>query len=357
MSRFVIRPGVYIEELSYLPKSMEGVSTSTTAFFGETQRGPDTPTLITSWLQYQTVFGGYFGEEKYLPYSVEGFFLNGGCRCYVCKVTNGDYMSALSKVETIDEVSILYAPNAQATVGLVAAMIGHAERFKRFVILDSLRGQDISSVTKPAESSFAAVYYPWIYVNQPEIKHTLLVPPGGHIAGIYAHTDIQWGVHRAPANQLIKGVVDLECTLNQQAQDDLSPKGINCIRKFVGRGILVWGARTLSSDPETKYINVRRLMIYLEQSIKIGTSWVTFEENNETTWAKVRSTIEEFLRHTWVNGMLQGTTTQEAYFVKCDRTTMTQNDLNKGQIVILVGAAINKPAEFTILHITQTSKR
>ena len=235
------------------------------------------------------MFGGYFGTEKYLPYGVEGFFLNGGKRCYICKVTNSDYGLALSKLETVDEVSIIYSPNAQAVTGLADALISHCERLKnRFAIIDSIKGQDSSNITKPRESLFAALYYPWLYVKQAEAEPMCLVPPGGHVAGIYARTDIEKGVHTAPANQIVKGVENLELTIKPHQQDRLNQQSINCIRKFEGRGIRVWGARTLSSDQEWKYVNVRRLMIYLEQSIKKGTTWVTFEPNNAETWAKVK---------------------------------------------------------------------
>ena len=356
MSRFTKqRPGIFVEEISTQPKPIEGVSTSTAAFLGETQMGATTPTLVTSWLQFQTLFGGYFDADQYLPYAVEGFFLNGGKRCYIFKVTNSDYASALSKLEAVEEVSIVYSPNAQAVAGLADALISHCERLRsRFAIFDSLKGQDLSSVTKTHESSFAAMYYPWIYVKQTKTGQMCLVPPGGHVAGIYARTDIQKGVNTAPANQIVKGAVDLESTMISYQQDSLIQQGINCIRKLEGREIRVWGARTLSSDPEWKYVNVRRLMIYLEQSIKKGTAWVTFEPNNAATWAKVKSQTENFLTQTWEAGMLMSTSKQEAYFVHCDQTTINQNDLDNGRINILIGLAITKPAEFIILRITQT---
>ena len=205
-----------------------------------------------------------------MPYAVEGFFGNGGKRCFVCSVNDGDYAGALAKLEVVD-APIIYSPNAQAVAGLADSLISHCERLRnRFAIFDSLKGQDPSSVTKPGESSFAALYYPWIYVKEAATDRLCLVPMGGHVAGIYVRTDIEVGVNKAPANQLVNGAVDLEVTMKTYQQDSLIPQGINCIRKFAGRGILVWGARTLSSDPEWKYVNVRRLLIYLEQSIKKG---------------------------------------------------------------------------------------
>jgi phage tail sheath protein FI len=356
MSRFNIKPpGIYIQEINILPKSIEGVGTSTAAFLGEAETGPTTPILVTSFIEYQRVFGGYFGTDKYLPYAVEGFFLNGGKRCYVCRVTDSNYASALANLEAV-EVSIIYSPNAQALAGLADLLIDHCERLRtRFVIFDSVKGQDPYSVTKPRESSFAALYYPWIYVKQAGVNVTCLVPPGGHVAGIYARTDIEVGVHRAPANQVVEGAVGLEGTMKSYQQDSLNLQGINNIRNFVGRGIRVWGARTLSSDPTKKYVNVCRLLIYLEQSIKKGTEWVVFEPNNDATWAKLKATIENFLTQKWETGMLLGTKQQEAYFVECGKTTMTQNDIDNGRLIVLIGVAPVKPAEFIILKINQTT--
>jgi uncharacterized protein len=356
MSRVTVRkPGVYVQEINFQPQPIEGVSTSTAAFLGENQIGPNTPTLITSWKQYQQIFGSYFGSDKFMPYSVEGFFLNGGQRCYVCNVTNSDYAAALALLEKVKEVSIVYAPNAQATPGLTSALINHCERLRyRFAILDSIKGQDPSNVTKPADSSFAALYYPWIYVREADTGPLRLVPPGGHVAGIYAHTDIERGVNKAPANQLVKGAVDLELTIESHQQDSLNLQGINCIRNISGKGILVWGARTLSSDAKKKYVSVCRLLIYLDQSIKEGTAWAVFEPNNETTWVKIKASVECFLTQTWKNGILVGVKPQDAYFVNCDRNiTMTQNDIDNGRLIILVGVAPIKPAEFLILRISQ----
>ncbi len=356
MSRFTIRkPGVYVQEINFQPQSIEGVSTSTAAFLGETQIGANTPTLITSWTQYQQIFGSYFGSDKFMPYTVEGFFLNGGRQCYVCKVTNSDYAAALALLEKVEEVSIVYAPNAQATPGLTGALINHCERLRyRFAILDSIKGQDPSNVTKPGDSSFAALYYPWIYVREANTGPLSLVPPGGHVAGIYAQTDIEKGVNKAPANQLVRGAIDLELPIESYQQDSLNLQGINCICNFPGRGILLWSARTLSSDSLWKYVNIRRLMIYLEQSIKKGTAWVTFEPNNLATWTKLKTQTENFLTQTWRNGWLMGTSKQEAFFVHCDQTTMNQNDIDNGRINILIGVSVTRPAEFTSLRISQT---
>jgi phage tail sheath protein FI len=329
MSRLPIKTGVFVQKIMIQPQSIEGVTTSTAAFLGETQTGPTSPTLITSFAEYQRIFGGYFGIDKYLPYAVKGFFGNGGKRCFVSSVNNLDYVSALAKLEVVD-ASVIYVPNAQALAGLADALINHCERLRnRFVIFDSLKGQDSSSVTKPGDSSFAALYYPWIYIKDDVTGKLCLIPMGGHVAGIYARTDIEAGVHKAPANQAVHGALGLETTLKSYQQDSLNLQGINSIHNFPGRGLLLWGAKTLSSNPTKKYVNVCRLLIYLEQSIKKGTEWVAFEPKNEATWTNIKSTIENFLTQAWAYGMLLGVKKEEAFFVNCDWTTMTENDIDK----------------------------
>jgi len=306
-------PGIYIEEIAVGPKPIEGVSTSTAGFLGETEKGPTKPTLISSWVEYQQTFGGFFGANKFLPYAVQGFFLNGGKKCHISRVIPssgtvglsnylGDSVlkTGLAGFEAVDEISIIYAPNAQAVSGLADALIDHCERLKyRFAIIDSLKGQTPTNLTKPRSTPYAALYYPWINVIDTVTASTRLVPPGGHIAGIYARTDFERGVHKAPANQVVQGVVSLERAITKSEQDRLNTQSVNCVRAFTGRGILVWGARTLSSGPEWKYINVSRLLIYLEKSIQKSTQWAAFEPNNETTWTNVRQNITNFLTLTW----------------------------------------------------------
>src|SRR5665647_484226 len=356
MSHLPIKTGIFVQDIRMKPQSIEGVGTSTAAFLRETQTGPSTPTLVTSFAEYQRIFGGYFGVDKYLPYAVEGFFGNGGKRCLVSSVNDLDYTRALTKLEVVD-APVIYVPNAQALAGLADLLISHCERLRnRFVIFDSLKGQDSSSVTKPRDSSFAALYYPWIYVKDDVKGKLCLVPMGGHVAGIYARTDIEAGVHKAPANQVVHGALGTDITMKSHQQDSLNLQGINSIRNFPDKGLLLWGARTLSIDPTKKYVNVCRLLIYLEQSIKKGTAWATFEPNNEETWAKMKSTIENFLTQAWTDRMLLGAKKQEAFFVNCDRTTMTQNDIDNGRINVLIGVAPVKAAEFIIFRINQTSQ-
>jgi phage tail sheath protein FI len=183
----------------------------------------------------------------------------------------------------------------------------------------------------------------------------MLIPPAGHVAGIMARTDIERGVHKAPANEVVRSALDLEFPITKGMQDILNPRGVNCIRDFRadGRGIRLWGARTMSSDPMWKYVNVRRLFIFVEESIDQGTQWVVFEPNDFATWAAVTRTITNFLTTVWRSGALMGLTAGEAFFVKCDRTTMTQDDIDNGRLICYIGIAPVKPAEFVIFRISQ----
>jgi uncharacterized protein len=199
---------------------------------------------------------------------------------------------------------------------------------------------------------------------RPRTQDTRLVPPGGHVLGIYARTDIDRGVHKAPANQEVRGIVTrdlpgnlgpMEFKVTKQAQDILNPRGINVIRDFraAGRGILVWGARTIADDPQWRYVNIRRLFIFLEESIDQGTQFVAFEPNDEATWARVRQSISNFPDNIWRTGALMGTTAKEAFFVRCDRSTMTQDDIENGRLICQVGVAPVKPTEFVTFRIRQ----
>jgi Bacteriophage tail sheath protein len=503
-----LSPGVYVEEFEIGARPIEGVSTSTAGFLGETERGPTAPRLITSWLDFQRIYGGHFEKTNtspYLPFSIEGFFANGGSRCYVARVVssvnpggavtasgnltdssptpvdvitvnavgegswgngigimvgtgtfdtvdiplfkltvyywksgtvdisnpesadiieefddlsidsssdnyyekkvNGisnlivldgapvafpeepivvtaltlgddgtlpvdvaDYKRedsdtpgsrrGLIALNEIDDISILYAPDSGSiTGGLPGELIAACEQYKdRFAVIDCPPGSTLIDSLKPRdtmESMYAAFYYPWIKVYNPLTKMYKSVPPGGHAAGIYARTDNDRGVHKAPANEKVKGIVDLEFQVGKGEQDILNPRGVNCIRAFPGRGIRVWGARTLSANTLWKYINVRRLFIYIEESIEKGTQWVVFEPNDEKLWARIKQTVTQFLTKVWKDGALMGSTPEESFFVKCDRTTMTQDDIDNGRLIVLIGVAPVKPAEFVIFRIAQ----
>jgi phage tail sheath protein FI len=541
-----LAPGVFIEEVEMGPKPIEGVSTTTTGFLGETERGPVRPRLMTSWAQYLKLYGEYT-EGSFLPYAVKGFFDNGGRRCFIARIagqgtktaaieipadagpnipstpatstsdaaeggeasdsstpapsttrrrsrspqesssgpameiraigpgawgnrvsvkigaaksdkripglfmmtvsytcdnvsdaTSGaaiimeevhdglsmnpassnyvekkinaasnlvnvskvgdappikddqpkllsggtdassinrsDYTgtggggsqesSGLAAFEQIDDISIVCCPNEhrRGLDGLTGELVTHCENMKdRFAILQSEQGigDKVADIELP-DSKNVAFYHPWIEVIDPlsnsrTFNSAILVPPCGHIAGIYARTDNTRGVHKAPANETILSIQGLERKITRGEQERLNPSGVNCIRLFRGRGIRVWGARTTSSDPLWKYINVRRLFLYIAESIEEGTQWVVFEPNSERLWPRVRQTVSQFLTGVWRGGALMGVTPAEAFFVKCDRSTMTQDDIDNGRLIIEIGFAPVKPAEFVIFRIAQWS--
>jgi hypothetical protein len=246
----------------------------------------------------------------------------------------------------------------------VDSVIGHCERLRyRMAILDPPVASSISEVRRfrsAFDTKYAALYYPWLEIIDPNVRpdpgsptQKLLVPPSGSVAGIYARSDVERGVHKAPANEVVLGITRFEKNVTTGQQAVLNPEGINALRFFERRSNRVWGARTLSSDPEWKYVNVRRLFIYLEHSIDKATQWAVFEPNNERLWASIRQSVEDFLLVAWRDGALMGTKPEEAYFVRCDRTTMTQNDLDNGRLICLIGVAPTYPAEFVIFRIGQ----
>jgi phage tail sheath protein FI len=239
----------------------------------------------------------------------------------------------------------------------VNLLIAHAQEMRyRIAVLDSGRGQSLSQVRAMRailDSSYAALYYPWIKVLDPVTRQEIPLPPSAFVAGIYARNDTQRAVYNAPADEVVNLAIGLEQLLTKNQQDVLNPEGINCFRYFEGRGCRLWGARTVSSDPEWKYVNLRRYFIYLEHSVDKGTQWVVFEPNGEALWANVRRTVEEFLLNEWRMGALIGDKPEKAFFVRCDRSTMTQSDLDNGRLVCLIGVAPLRPAEFVIFRIGQ----
>jgi phage tail sheath protein FI len=561
-----LAPGVYIEEIERGPRPIEGVSTSTAAFLGETERGPTTPRLVTSFNEYRRYFGGAFGTGKYMPDALSGFFANGGHRAFICRIVKqgtlpatlafgqlqlvaagpGDWGTGIharvddgttiaktaaggtapigfrlrvaywqstlptgssypnpfdsadnaklprpTLIEDFDDLSwdpaspdyyvkrlqgnsalvalastkadaprvtkrddlgenigkglqpfvagaaatgappASPAPAASTTppagstppastpstagpttppsgggggdvagppgvndykgeadeldqrtglsaleldayreVALVAApgitdqaicdaLITHCENSRyRFAVLDSEAHKGNPSDISPRDkwdTSYGAYYFPWVMTSDLQSGVPRLVPPSGHVLGLYARTDDERGVWKAPANDILRGVFDLEYPINADQQGILNPKGVNVIRQFPGRGIRVWGARTLSSNSLWKYVSVRRLFIFLEHSIYEGTQWVVFEPNDEKLWARVKDTIRLFLRTQWRNGAMMGLTEDEAFTIACDRSTMTQDDILNGRLVCEIGIAPVRPAEFVIFRIFQNT--
>jgi len=210
----------------------------------------------------------------------------------------------------------------------------------------------VDKLVRPRDSKYGAYYFPWIQVYDPE-RGNVYVPPSGHVAGVYARVDNERGVHKAPANEIVRGAIGPVQQITKGEQDLMNPKGINCVRSFVGRGVRVWGARTLSSDPAWRYINVRRLFNFVEKSIEQGPQWVVFEPNDQDLWAKIRRDIGAFLTGLWREGMLFGATPGEAFFVKCDAELNPSDVRDRGQLFIDVGLAPVKPAEFVIFRLSQ----
>ena len=512
-----LSPGVYVEEIELGPRPIEGVSTSTAGFLGETLRGPDEPRFITGFEEFKRLYGGHVPiDQSTLPFAIDGFFKNGGQRCFVARITAPDavtvilnhdgkiqfraigpgewgnriaakieaatlaapageparfkltvmywdqapptpivdptgaanitnvnrreptilevydnlsvvstsidffettingssslirvehidpapvpttpavrgldmlgttgangaavvrddyvgrtnptfpdddtsYKTGLRGFEQIDEIAIVVAPDYHEIDPDFEDIITHCARMRdRFAITHSNPSTDtlanVDGIEPPPDTTFAAFYAPWIKVYNPLTFQDSLVPPSGHVAGIYAKTDVERGVFKAPANEIVVGARSLQFQITKQNQDLLNPKGVNCIRAFPGRGLRLWGARTCSRNTLWKYVNVRRYFLYVGESIDEGTQWVVFEPNDERLWARVNQTITQFLVTEWRNGALMGTKPSEAFFVKVDRTTMTQNDIDNGRLICIIGLAVVKPAEFVIFRLTQ----
>jgi len=275
--------------------------------------------------------------------------------------------TGLVALEDVTDVSIVAAPGSTfgaggdyAADGLSIAndLIAHCEKtgLYRIAVLDSPDSQgisDISSWRGQLSSSYAALYYPWVRILDPVSNLEANMPPSGYVAGIYARSDNLYGVSKAPANEVVTDAIGFETMLNKGQQDLLNPQGINCFRFFEGRGYRLWGARTITSDSQWTYVNPRRYILYLEHSIDQGTQSLVFENNGPDLWASTAQLITDFLSNEYANGNLLGATKAQAFFVRCDATTMTQNDLDNGRLVCLIGVSLLRPAEFVIFRIGQ----
>jgi phage tail sheath protein FI len=415
-----LSPGVYVEEVPSTIQAITGVSTSTAAFIGIVPdlvhlvaRNPDfdptsstsktfkfvdftvpaaakVPVLITNWSQFTASFGDLTGDStktastgtpavdpgyQQLAQAVYGFFNNGGSRCYVARVTaEADIDAVLTAFAAIDEIALVCAPGEQSD-SVRDKIVAHcAATGDRFAIFDGPQfEQDLTTLTHlaadtppgvmPKKTDLAAFYYPWITVFDPGTQLTnpdsggaTPVAPSGHLAGIYARVDTQRGVFKSPANEVIRGALDVTHALSKADQDGLNPKGVNCIR-VLNENIYVWGARTIGGDAnaELKYISVRRTLLFLRESIEQGTQWAVFEPNTPALWAKISRNITAFLTTVWRSGALFGTTAAEAFFVKCDAETNPAELRDVGQVVTEIGVAIARPAEFVIFRVSQFS--
>jgi phage tail sheath protein FI len=493
-----LAPGVHVEEVSFRAKAIEGVDTGTAAFIGAAERGPLAPRRVASVAEFARWFGATSPTGTYLADAVAGYFVNGGDRLVVCRVTGaqattahaafggcaatavgpgawGDrvwvrvdpepaavrlrtaYWATLppsglfdpfdaanaalraahppaveedfraltpqqfvdaapasvlvrltvgaavtlpaagsralaggsdgtsppgaDDVEGVpsgargepqglaalgdaafDDVALVYAPAADEDSG--RRVIAHcAAQRHRFAVVDGPADAAALARFDPrvafADTAYAACYVPWLRITDGRADAagaTRLVPPGGHVAGVYARSDRERGVYKAPANELVQGIVGLAVEADRAVQEQLGPRGVNLIRSFAGRGTRVWGARTLSTDREWTYVNVRRYLSFLEHSIDRGTQWAVFEPNGETLWHTVVALVSDFLHAEWRKGALAGATPAQAFVVRCDRSTMTQADLDSGRLICLVGVAPLKPAEFVLFRIGQMAQ-
>ncbi|MGI5531986.1 phage tail sheath family protein [Streptomyces syringium] len=288
-------------------------------------------------------------------------------------VGDPDLRTGFGGLEAVEEITMVAAPDLMSAyergaldldtvVSVQQSLITHCEAMgDRIAILDpppGLSPQQIKAWRTDRtgfDSKYATMYYPWIKVFDPGAGRNAFVPPSGHIAGVWARNDESRGVHKAPANEVVRGAVALQTQITKGEHDLLNPIGLNCVRAFPGRGIRVWGARTLAADPAWRYLNVRRLFNYLEESILAGTQWVVFEPNDDALWARVRRTVSAFLVNEWRKGALFGLTPDEAFYVKCDRETNPPESIDAGQVICEVGVAPVKPAEFVVFRLAQLS--
>jgi phage tail sheath protein FI len=289
-------------------------------------------------------------------------------------VGDADERTGFAGLEAVDDVTMLCVPDLMSAHrdglldddGLRAvqqAMIAHCELMAdRVAILDPPPGLTPQRLkhwrleVAGYDSKYATLYWPWLTVLDPVTGKRTQVPPSGHVAGIWARNDDTRGVHKAPANEVVRGVVELAAGLTRGEHDQLNPLGVNCLRAFPGQGIRVWGARTLSSDPEWRYLNVRRLFNYVEKSILNGTNWVVFEPNDRFLWGSVRRTITMFLRRVWRSGALFGSTPEQAFYVKCDEENNPEENRDAGILTVDIGIAPVKPAEFVVFRLSQLAE-
>lgn len=390
-----LAPDIYVEEVSAGARPIEAVGTSTAGFVGQAPNASarvNEPVALNNWTEFVREFAPEGSRSTPLSHAVYGFFLNGGTRCYVVNVGTGGIAgggrtrSGIDVLEQVDEVAIVAAPG-YTDAASYDAVISHCEKMRdRVGILDAPervdnidlltqvataaparrpRGEEGAGETPAApqgglrarqsDGGYAAYYFPWIVVRDPLAPANLVaVPPSGHMAGIWARTDNTRGVHKAPANEAVRGALDLTYRLTRDEQGVLNQAGVNAIRLFSREGIRVWGARTVAaSASEWRYLNVRRLFNMIEESIADNTRWIVFEPNDRTLWKSIRRDIGAFLTRLWRDGALMGRTPEEAFFVKCDEETNPPDVIDAGQVVTIIGVAPVKPAEFIIFRISQ----
>ncbi|HHV12887.1 MAG TPA: phage tail sheath family protein [Clostridiales bacterium] len=342
-----------IEAANYITKKLSKSDLVKAEYMGKEAEG-----IVPPYLQ---IIGNEADNSSFLAVS-----LTGGSNGSVANLAASDFIgtdngagkrTGIQAFLDNDTVSIMAVPGiTDPNVQLM--LVAHCENLgSRFAVLDMPKAakkiDDIMAHRDIFDSNYAALYHPWLEIFDPLDKKNLAIPPSGSIVGIYARSDNTRGVHKAPANEVVRACVGLDCQFNKGEQDILNPKGVNLIRTFPGQGIRVWGARCCTSNPSWKYVNVRRLFIFIEESIKANTNWAVFEPNDEVLWVRVKRTIDVFLTGLWRNGYLAGNAAAEAFFVNIGRNTMSQDDIDNGRLVCIIGVAPVKPAEFVIFRISQ----
>jgi len=366
-------PGVFVEEVPTGMRTIDGVSTSVTAFVGAASRGRNYRAVrMNSFCKFEERFGGLVSNYD-LGYAVQQFFLNGGKDAWVVRVarqlTAAKIIKGIHALDAVDIFNLLVIPGVVNSEALSAAA-DYCRRRRAFLILDAPKSaetpaqmaQAVQNAALP-KTSYGAAYFPWIYVSDPLKSGKLrLTPPSGSIAGLFARTDNSGGVWKAPAGtdaDLI-GVSGLSYNLTDSENGALNALGINCLRVFP-IGTLVWGARTLEGTEEStsdwKYIPVRRLALFIEESLYREIQWAVFEPNAEPLWAQIRLNVGAFLQQLFCQRAFQGSTPRDAYFVKCDAATTTQNDIDAGLVNVVVGFAPLRRAEFVVLTISTKARR
>lgn len=330
------------------PAALQPVETSTAAFVGQAEHGPEgwTETPLRNYAEYEASFGG----AGLLAASAQTFFDQGGRRLFVANT--GDVAAALASIESNREVSLVAAPGIPDAHG---PLIDHAERCRtRLALLDSVEGMtpaEALALRRAMDSSHAALFYPWLRIYSRARRGYVMVPPGAVGAGLCARVDQTRGVHRSIGGEPVQGASGLEHPVTQLEHARLNPEGVNCFRSFPGKGVVLWGARTVSSDPEWRYIPVRRFVSFVEETIAQGTQWAVFENNAEPLWRRLRLQVEDFLQVLWRQGSMVGIRPQEAYFVRCGEDTMTPRDIEEGRLILMFGLAAVRAGEFQIVRL------
>ena len=382
MSASYKTPGVYRREIFLRPETP--FRTGVPAFiglvspFGADPNG-EPRTGVPFQLFRKEEFASKFTTpaEGYLADAVKGFFGNGGTSCYVVPVDasapdrEAALKEAIDSLAPVGDFDLLAVPDVTllnprtkpdplAVIRVQQHALAHcAEQNDRFTVLDALPERTTETVLAQREAlTFGqlepfngALYYPWIQVFDPAAGKLRAIPPSGHVAGIYARTDARVGVFKAPANEEVLGAINLETSVDDRAQEQLNPKGVNCLRAFPGRGIRVWGARTLSRDPAWRYVNVRRQFLTINRWVELNMVWAAFEPNAARLWVRIARELGQYLETLWHAGALKGESRDEAFYVKCDEETNPAETREAGRVVTEVGLALAAPAEFVVVRI------